>query len=372
MEKIFEISKINNLELQNRFVRSATWEGMADEQGFCTDKLSRTMVNLAKGGVGLIITGHLYVQQVGQASPFQLAIYEDKFIDELKAMTDEVHYAGGKIIAQIAHAGCQGSAKMSGLEPVGPSVLQVNGKALCREMTTEEINVLIQDFTAAAVRAKTAGFDGVQLHGAHGYLFNQFLSGFYNKRTDEYGGSLQNRMRALLATLRAIRAAVGDTFPIMIKLNSEDFLDGGLTREDVIDIAAILEKEGIDAIEYSGGTIQSDKKLVPVRVGRIEKENEAFYREAAAQYKKRIKVPLLLVGGIRSFETAEAVINEGIADYISMSRPFIREPELINTWQSGERSPAACISCNACFRPGVKGEGIYCVAKEKEEQKKTD
>lgn len=369
MFRVFEKTELNRIILKNRFVRSATWEGMATEDGRCIYKLVKTMVNLAKGGVGLIITGHTYIDRSGQASPFQLGIDRDELIPDLKEMTGEVHEKDGQIILQITHAGCQAIPKLSGSEPVGPSAFGAEGKAICREMTVKEIEAVVKQFGDAAVRAKKAGFDGVQIHSAHGYLLSQFLSPFYNKRTDRYGGSLENRARFLINTVRAVREKTGDDFPLLIKMNSEDFIENGLTVDEMVSVAGMLEREGVDAIELSGGTIHSNSKLRPVRPGKLDSEDkEVYYREAAAHYKEIIKVPLILVGGFRSFEVAEKAVNEGIADYISMSRPLIREPDLIERWKSGDHSRASCVSCNMCFRPGVKGEGIYCVPLKTEKE----
>ncbi len=354
--------------MKNRFVRSATWEGMALQDGSCTTKLKELMAKLARGGVGLIITGHAHIDPAGQASPFQTGIFDDIHIEGLKEVTDAVHKEGGKIVIQIAHAGCQAISKLTGVEPSGPSVLEIDGNPVCREMTVQDINDTITNFAKAADRAKKAGFDGIQIHGAHSYLLNQFLSPFYNKRTDDYGGSIENRARFLMEAYRAIRSAIGNDFPLMIKLNSEDFLKGGFTVDEMIEVAEMLQKEGIDAIELSGGTIQSDRNHMPVRPGKLDsEEKEAYYRSAAARYKNKITVPLMLVGGVRSFTVSEQLVNDGVTDYISLSRPLIREPDLIKRWQSGDHSKSECRSDNACFRPGVKGEGIYCVIREKEE-----
>lgn len=368
MSKLFESTEINSMTLKNRFVRSATWEGMALKDGSCTPKLTELMAKLARGGVGLIITGHAHIDPAGQASPFQTGIFDDRHITGLKEVTDAVHKEDGNITIQIAHAGCQAISKLTGVEPAGPSVLEINGKPLCREMTVQEIKETIAKFAEAAGRAKKAGFDGIQLHGAHSYLLNQFLSPFYNKRTDEYGGSLEHRTRFAIESYRAVRNAVGSEFPVMIKLNSEDFLDNGFTIDEMIKTAGMLQREGIDAIELSGGTIQSGRNLMPVRPGKLDsEEKEVYYRNAAARYKEKITVPLMLIGGIRSFTVAEQLVNDGITDYISLSRPLIREPDLINRWQSGDHSKSECRSDNACFKPGIKGEGIYCVVREKEE-----
>lgn len=367
MPDLFEETEINNMTLKNRFVRSATWEGMAGEDGSCTPKLTDLMVQLAQGGVGLIITGHTYILPVGQAGSRQLGIYKDELVAGLKEMTDAVHREDGKIVLQLAHAGCQANAGLSGMEPVGPSVFQVDGKSICREMTVENIAETVKAFGEAAGRAKQAGFDGVQIHAAHGYLLSQFLSPFFNKRRDAYGHSLENRARFLIDSYKAIRHVVGNDYPVLIKINSEDFLENGFTREEMIEVAVMLEREGIDAIEMSGGTGRSDKKFIPVRTGLCDSQDkEGFYREAAMLYKENINVPLMLVGGIRSYEAAEKMVKEDVTDYISMSRPLIREPGLINRWRSGDHGRAACKSDNACFIPAMKGKGIYCVTREKE------
>jgi 2,4-dienoyl-CoA reductase-like NADH-dependent reductase (Old Yellow Enzyme family) len=370
MSKLFETTNINSMTLKNRFVRSATWEGMADEDGKCNSKMTVLMRNLAKGGIGLIITGHAHVLPDGQASPFQTGIHRDDFVHGLKQVTEVVHNEGGKIVLQIAHAGCQALQRFTGKEPAGPSIFEYKGKVICREITYEEIHEIVKAFGKAAERARDAGFDGVQIHGAHGYLFSQFLSPFYNKRTDEYGGHLEYRIRPFIDALKEIRKIVGDDYPVLVKVNSQDYVDNGLNIKDMVKISKILQQEGADAIELSGGTIHADRTRVPVRAGNIDtEEKEVFYREAAMAYKEDVDVPLMLVGGVRSYDVAEKLVHNGITDYVSLSRPLIREPDIINRWKSGDHSKSTCISCNACFKPGVKGNGIYCVALKKEQAK---
>jgi len=365
MSVLFETTSINNLTLNNRFVRSATWEGMANEDGSCTSRIINLMGELAKGGVGLIISGHAYVHREGQAGPWQMGIYSDQLLPGLTEMAESVSNKGGKIIVQLAHAGCQAAFNLTGLEPLGPSIVKNKDGILCREINREEIHRVAESFGQAAFRAQKAGFDGVQIHAAHGYLLSQFLSPFYNKRKDEYGGSIENRARIVLEVLLSIRNMVGEKYPIFIKMNSEDFLEGGFGKNEMIQVAASLEKAGIDAIELSGGTVSSGK-YTPVRTDKIDsKEKEVYYREAAKQYKEKISVPLLLVGGIRSYEVAEQLVKEGLADYIALCRPLIREPHLINRWKSGDIKKATCRSDNLCFRPIVRGKGIYCVVEEK-------
>ncbi|MCK8603382.1 NADH:flavin oxidoreductase [Desulfoferrobacter suflitae] len=365
MSKLFDTTSIGTMTLANRFVRSATWEGMAAKDGAPTQKLMNLMVRLAEGGVGLIITGHAYVSPEGQAGPWQLGIHRDDFVEDLQELTNAVHDAGGKIVMQIAHAGCHANTELSGLEALGPSVVTDEKGPICREMSPEEIDRLSRAFGEAALRALRAGFDGVQMHAAHGYLLSQFLSPFYNQRSDRYGGSLENRMRFVMEAYREIRQKVGPQFPVLIKMNSEDFVDRGLTVDEMLEAATALEQAGIDAVELSGGTMYSGK-YVAVRRGRLKnREDEVYYLEAARQYKARVKTPLMLVGGIRSLEVAEHLVNEDIADYISLARPLIREPDLVNRWKSGDRARATCQSDNLCFKPAMQGEGIYCVTAAK-------
>ncbi len=365
MSALFQSSVINGMSLANRFVRSATWEGLATADGNCTSLLSDMMVNLVEGGVGLIITGHSYVSREGQAGPRQLGIHEDAMLEGLTQMTEAVHRSGGKICCQLAHAGAQSAAHLSGMEAIGPSVVLADGKAKCREMSKEDIDRVVRAFGDAAARAKRSGFDAVELHAAHGYLLSQFLSPLVNRRTDEYGGTLANRGRMTLEVLRSVRDAVGPDYPVLIKLNSEDFAEGGFSVEDMLELSAMLEKEGIDAIELSGGTGGEASKYQPVRFGTIAKENEAYYRDAARRFKQSVGVPLILVGGIRSADVAEGLVDEGTADYIAMSRPLICEPDLVNRWKNGDPTKSACVSDNRCFKPILNGEGVRCLLEVK-------
>ena len=363
MKDLFESTEINGMKLANRFVRSATWEGMAADDGAVTPKLIRTMKDLAEGGVGLIISGHAYVSPEGQAGPWQLGIYKDELIDGLAQMTEAVHAAGGTIIAQLAHAGTFAVKQLSGEVPVAVSVFDGLSKSPRHELTREDIQNLVSVFADAAKRAKSSGFDGVQIHSGHGYLLSQFLSPAYNRRQDEYGGVIENRVRIHLEILKAIKDTVGNDFPVLIKINSADHIDNGLELEDSVAAAGLLAEAGMDAIELSGGTIASGK-LSPSRAGINKEEKEAYFKQAAAAYKQKINIPVILVGGMRSLNVAQKMIETGVADYISMSRPFIREPGLIRRWQSGDTSPAKCTSDNLCFGPALEGKGIYCVTGE--------
>jgi 2,4-dienoyl-CoA reductase-like NADH-dependent reductase (Old Yellow Enzyme family) len=280
-------------------------------------------------------------------------------------MTDAVHAAGGKIVAQLAHAGHFALEKAIGTAPVVVSRFDGLAQTPRTQLSVKDIQELKIVFVDAACRAQAAGFDGVQLHSAHGYLFSQFLSPWFNRRTDGYGGVLKNRSRIHVETIQAIRQAVGGSYPILVKMNSQDFSEGGLTETDSLEAARLMVKAGLDAIELSGGLLTGGK-LSPSRPTINDNKKEAYFKDAARDFKKTLDVPLLLVGGIRSLEVAERLLEEGTADYFSLSRPLIREPDLIRRWQSGDRNRARCLSDNLCFRPGMTGKGIYCVSEEKE------
>lgn len=360
MSILFTPMRINHLQLSNRFVRSATWEGMAAADGSCTQPLNDLMGTLAEGGVGLIITGHSYVDPAGQAGPWQLGIDRDERITGLKKMTAAVHDRGGKIVMQLAHAGLQADTVQTGMAAPAPSAVSGFTKSDVREMTPAEIQGVAEAFGNAAQRARAAGFDGVQLHAAHGYLLSQFLSPVFNRRRDAYGGSPQRRARAVLEAVAQVRQRVGATYPVLIKMNCADFLEGGIEVEQAAEAAVWLQEAGIDAIEVSGGTGASGA-LRPVRTGIATEDAEAYFREAAAVFRRAVTVPLMLVGGIRSFHVAEEIVSGGTADFISMSRPLIREPALVNRWRSGDRRKSSCQSDSKCFFPIRRGKGLYCV-----------
>ena len=361
MKKLFDKTKINQMELKNRFVRSATWEGLANPDGSCSMELTDFILELAKGQVGLIITSHTYIDKYGQGSIRQLGMYDDRLISSYKKMVEKVHKEGSKIVLQITHAGARALTKTKDNKPLGPSTLEIKDTLNCKEMTKNEIFQTIKDFQKAAVRAKKVGFDGVQIHAAHGYLLSQFLSPFFNKRKDEYGGNVRNRARLILEILQAVRSELGRQFAVLIKLNSDDFIEGGFTPEEMVRVAELLELEDIDAVELSGGMALNISKHSFSRISKDDsKKEEVYYRDAAKLYKGKISIPLILVGGIRSYELAKELVEKELADYISLCRPLIREPDLIRRWQEGDFKKAKCISCNGCFKPARAGEGLYC------------
>ena len=359
---LFTPLTIGHITLANRFVRSATWEGLAEDDGSMTERLGDLIDELAKGGLGMIISGHAYVSREGQAGPWQLGVCDDSLIEDLTGLAAIMKQYGSRTVLQLAHAGGQAAEALTGTQARAPSPMVGRAGNQAREMTEDEISQTVQAFAAAADRAKQSGFDGVQIHAAHGFLLSQFLSPFYNRRTDAYGGSLENRARLLLETYAAIRAAVGDDFLVLVKINSEDFIDGGFSVDDMLAVCRMLETAGVDAIEMSGGTIAEESRYSACRTETADRpDEESYYREAARRYKETIGIPLILVGGIRSFEAAEQLVADGLADCISLCRPLIAEPGLVARWHSGDRAPSKCVSCNQCFGPAGLGEGIKCV-----------
>jgi 2,4-dienoyl-CoA reductase-like NADH-dependent reductase (Old Yellow Enzyme family) len=274
-------------------------------------------------------------------------------------MTRQVHEAGGKIVAQISHAGIFANTSLTGEAAIGPMVRRQSDATICREMTSIDIRKTVKAFANSSRLVKEAGFDGVQIHAAHGYLLSSFLSPHYNTRRDEYGGTAENRSRFLLEVVQAVRSSTGSNFPVLVKMNANDFLANGIGIDDMIYTATALETSGVSAIELSGGTLESGK-MVPARRGSIKPENEGYYKEEARYFKKNVGIPLILVGGFRTLSVAEQFLQEGICDFIAMARPFICEPDLIIRWKNREQNYSSCNSDNLCYLPVHAGKGLYC------------
>ena len=364
MSKLFEPITVNGLHIPNRFVRSATGESMAADDGGITEDIVDIYRALAEGGVGLIISGHTFVKANGRAGLGMTGIDSDELIPGWHRLVAAVHAADSKIAMQLNHAGRQTNPKIIGDRPVAPSSVPAEGSGFIpRELGGEEIEDIIKCFGKAAARARAAGFDAVQIHCAHGYLLSEFISPHTNRRTDEWGGSEDGRARMLMEVYAAIRTAVGDDYPVMVKLNAVDFLDDGLTIEMSTAIAKRLQDAGIDAIEISAGMAVTADKIV--RKGIDSPEDEAYFMPFAREFKRAVSVPIMLVGGMRSRIVMEHVVAEGLAEFVSLCRPFIREPDLVRKLQSGEIDRAGCTSCNLCGSPRRRGK-LRCVLLEKQ------
>jgi len=354
---LFEPGNIGTLTLPNRLIRSATAERLADADGRPKPRLEALYQELARGGVGLIITGHMYVHPSGKAHPEMTGIHSDEMIPGLAELADAVHREGGRVAVQINHGGMQCSRETVS-ETIAPSAVNAPFLTMpAREMTTDEIALLIQAYGQAARRAREAGFDGVQIHGAHGYLIGQFLSPFVNRRTDAWGGNLEGRMRFLRAVCQAVREQVGPDYPVFIKLGMMDGVKGGLTPEQGVRVVAALEEIGLDAVEISGG-IGGGRNL-NVRTGIRSEVDEAYFRPLARQARLATRLPIILVGGFRSRRVMEDVLDAGDADFISLCRPLICEPDLPNRLCMGLQERSSCISANRCWPEGPD-EGLAC------------
>ena len=357
MSGLFTPSTIGSLRLPNRIVRSATAEGMADADGRPLPQLNRLYQDLARGGVGLIITGHMYVHPSGKAHSEMCGIYADDLIPDLAKLADVVHREEGLIAVQINHGGMQ-CRKKTVPETIAPSAVDDDVlKRSAREMTPDEITGLIQAYGHAARRVQEAGFDGVQIHAAHGYLISEFLSPFINHRTDKWGGDIENRMRFLREVCRAVREQVGSDYPVLIKLGMMDGIEGGLTSDEGSQVIASLEDMGFDGVEISGGI--SGTRNLNVRKGIRREADEAYFLPLAQQARAVTQLPIILVGGFRSRTVMEQVLNHGYADFISLSRPLISEPDLPNRLRFGLQEKSRCLSSNNCW-PKKEGEGIAC------------
>jgi 2,4-dienoyl-CoA reductase-like NADH-dependent reductase (Old Yellow Enzyme family) len=367
MSSLFVPTKIGTLEVPNRFVRSATYDaGAAD--CFVSDWQVELYKALAKGRVGLIISGIFHIDSFGgKASPVQNLLTEDKFIPGLKRLSDTVHAHGSKLAIQLYHPGREAFRRLKslGIEAAGPSELKAGEdryfEGSCREMSGDEIWATVDAFAEAARRVKEAGCDAVQFHGAHAYLLAEFLSPQSNHRDDEWGGGLQNRLRLHREIYKAARAKVGSEYPVMIKLGVADGFPGGLRLEEGLDAAVQLAGLGYDSIEVSQGLRGSRWGQTEFRDKIVKREREAYFREWARQVKERVSVPVMMVGGLRSVDLMEEVVTAREADFISLCRPFIREPDLVASWQEGQMRYPTCVSCNRCFEHVLAGARLRCV-----------
>ncbi len=360
MKQLFEKTDINGLEMKNRFIRSATWERMADDEGHLTDRLIKVYENLADGGAAAIITGYAYVLKDEQPNPKMMGIYDDSFIEEYKKLTDAVHKRGSRIILQIVYGGPFSWFKASERVIWGPSAVTNKLSGVTpKEMTKDEIKILVEAFGDAALRAKKSGFDGVEIHGAHSYLLNMFLTPMFNTRGDEYGGNRDNRARIIYEVYDNVRAKTGKDYPVLIKLNCSDFSgDKGFTFNECKTLCSNLGTMGIDAIEISGGTVFKAPKPEkdPSNFSAEAIGKESYFAEYAKEIAETVNVPVILVGGNRSFEKMENLLSDSGIEYFSLSRPLLSEPDLISRWMTDRSVKPRCISCGKCFN----NDGNHC------------
>lgn len=311
MKSLFDTTTLRNTTLTNRAWRSATWLGLADEEGFVTDAIIDTYEKLAEGGAAMIVTGLTSISATDARIGGECKFYDDRFIEGHSSLTEAVHRHGVPILLQAA---------------------MVDGPV--DEPTTAQVDSVVSAFGDAAHRAELAGYDGVQIHAAHFFYLSRFISPIFNHRTDRYSGA-----NILPAILDDMRNKTSTNFLITIKINSSDGYPGGMDKERMIASCKLLPD--LDAIEVSANGTS--------RQGICAGVNEGPFLEAATRLAETVSVPIVLVGGLRSMEFIHHVLNSTKIEYVSLSRPLIREPNLIHRWQSGDTAPSLCVSCNACY-----------------------
>ena len=304
--------EVKGLTLKNRIVMPPMYTGLATAEGAVTDNLVEHYVRRSRA-LGLLIVEHSYVSLDGRLSERQLGIYDDRLLSGLEKLSSRIHATGTPVVTQINHAGRVASTEITGMEPVAPSH---SGDA--RELRCEEIKALVEAFATAADRAMRAGFDGVEVHGAHGFLLNQFLSPLVNRRRDRYGGSLENRMRFPLEVVERVKEKIGGRL-LLYRLGSDDLDPAGIKIEESKKIAAKLEEAGVDIIDVSGGLCGSRPSQLQDRQG--------YFIPQAQQIKKVVGTPVIGVGGITEPEYADTVIREGKVDLVAVGRALLEDPD---------------------------------------------
>ncbi|MBM4315233.1 MAG: NADH:flavin oxidoreductase [Deltaproteobacteria bacterium] len=389
MRQVFEPCSIGDLKLKSRIIRSATHEAMADRDGTPTEDLFTTYKRLAEGGAGAIITGYAAVKQNGRTFPNMLMFDKDACIPAFRSLNERLKPFAVPVILQIAHGGSRSMSKITGQDVVSASPRRKNdyGDAV-KEASEAEILSIIGSFADAVVRARDAGFDGVQLHAAHGYLLSEFVSPVLNKRSDRWGGSTENRLRIVTEIFASARKQVGEGFPILVKMSGHDEFRRGLTEADAVEIARILKAASCDAVEISCGygdfmyTIRMPKPPVEAILGFIpryrsmpEYKKWLFRRAAPFVAKARsplnnynvpiaekirhdVDIPVIAVGGIRHLRDIQSIVSDKGIDFVSLCRPFIIEPDIVNRFQKGQES-SRCIDCGFCLI-GVTRSKLRC------------
>lgn len=362
MNKLFENVNLLGFETKNRFVRTATWENYATEDGHITNKLFDIYETLAKNEVGTIITGYANIVKEEKPNAGMMGIYDDSFIEEYKKLTSICHKYASKIILQLAYGGTKTTFNVGNRIIFAPSVVpELSTGTVGIEMSKDDIEYIIDAFAKSAKRAKESGFDGVEIHGAHTYLINQFLSPYYNRRSDEYGGTLENRFRFLKEIYLRIREEVGYDFSVLVKLTATEFFEGGLTFEETKKVCIMLEELGVTALEISGNIHGKAKEMVGKVFDGIAIEKEGYFINYAREIKNIVNVPIITVGGFTTFKGIEKRFKETGIDFFGLSRPLLSEPDLINQWKNNKDKKSRCIRCSKCRTK----EGNYCTVYNK-------
>ncbi|HEY8515964.1 MAG TPA: NADH:flavin oxidoreductase [Candidatus Binatia bacterium] len=377
----FAPAQLGPLRLRNRFLKAATFEGMARDN-LVTDRLIDFHRTMAAGGVAMTTVAYLAVSEDGQGAPAEIVV-RPAAVPGLRRLADAVHSEGAAISAQIGHAGPVAAA--TGRRGLAPS-RQFSPLAMrfTRAVDERDIERIVRDFASAASLLRDAGFDAIEVHLGHSYLLSAFLSPALNKRKDRFGGSVANRVEFPRMVVRAVRDAVGDSMAVLAKLNMADGFRGGVALEDAIEAARLLESDGaLDALELTGGSslknpmfmfrgdapiaemaasfpqpIRTAFRLLGKRFLPSYPFEEAYFLPLARRFRDALSVPLVLLGGINRLDTVRSALGEGFA-FVALGRALLREPDLIARWQRGETADATCIHCNKCI-PTIY-RGTHCV-----------
>lgn len=349
LKKIFEPGRIGNLEVKNKLIVPPMLTEFAAEDGRLTERYIRYYEEKAKGGWGLIICEDNVVDPFGAGFKRIAGLWSDDMMEEHKELVERVHKAGAKIAVQVYHAGRESSSVITGRRPVAPSPVQdPTQKETPKELTNEEVRELVEKFAQAIRRCKEAGYDAIELHGAHGYLINQFMSPFSNKRTDEYGGNFMNRLRFPIQIIERAKALVGEHYPIIFRISADEMVEGGLTIEDTKIIAQILEEKGVAALHVSAGVYKSGAIVSAPTVIKT-----AIFSDYAKEIKRVVNIPVFTVNKIIYPMVAESLLKEGKADFIAMGRASIADPYLPMKAKQGKFDEIIyCIGC----RQGCQGK----------------
>lgn len=342
---LFSPIQIGSITLRNRSVLPGLTSNFSGENGEVTEQLIHFLKERADGGVGLVIVESVYVDKSGKGAPRQLGIDDDSLIDGLKQLTSEIHESGAKIIPQLIHCGRQMTSAFSKMPILAPSSIPdpVVGETP-KEMTVDEIKHTVEQFAQAAVRAKEAGFDGVEIQAGHGYLISQFLSPYANERTDQYGGSFENRLRFLKEILFRTRELTGPDFPVFCRMNAEEYVEKGIHLPEAIEIAKRLEQSGVDVLDVSV-SVKESYHYLSVTSG----EPIANQAPLAAEIKKHVGIPVITAGRIIHPDIAEEILKKGQADMVAIGRGLIADPYIMKKAESEESDKIIpCVGCNAC------------------------
>ncbi|MBK5247111.1 MAG: FAD-dependent oxidoreductase [Peptostreptococcaceae bacterium] len=359
MQKLFTPIKIGSMEVKNRFMMAPMENGLAHFGGEVSDRLVNFFVDRVERGVGIIITGSISISPEGSGLPTQLAIYDEKFIAGLTRLCDEIHNAGGKIGAQLYHAGRQATAAVTGIQPIAPTAMpcSILGNDP-REMTLEDMEDINKKFVEGAKRAVEAGFDLIEVHFAHGYLLHSFLSPHSNKRTDEYGGSFENRCRFPMKIFKDIVKVVDGKVPVTIRISADEYLEDGLKYEEVKEICKLVEQAGGAAISLTAGSYDSIEYCIqPMFV------KQGFIIPYSEKLKKEVSVPVIVAARLNDASLIENVIEEDKADMVAIGRGLIADEDLIIKIRDKRYDEIKyCVACNqGCIDNVLQGKGINCL-----------